>query len=321
MRKPTYAATMDWMNYHHLLYFWTAVREGSVSRAAKKLRLARTTVTGQIRVLEESFGERLFERQGRRLALTEMGRIVFGYCEEIFALGNELLETVRGRPSGRPTHLVVGIAENVPKLVAKEILDPALRLAPRVHLVCREDRADRLVAELANHALDVVLTDAPLAPGSGIRAYSHPLGECGVTFLAAPRLAARLRGKFPASLDGAPVLLPTRSTQVRRALDYWFEENEIRPDVHAEFDDSALLKEFGRDGRGAFPAASAIETRVMRQYGVKVVGRLPQIREKFYAISAERRIKNPAVAAICNSARAQIFRKRVSADGEPSIKR
>jgi LysR family transcriptional activator of nhaA len=294
---------MEWLNYHHLLYFWLAARQGGITRAARTLRLAHPTVSGQIHALEDALGEKLLAREGRKLVLTEMGRVVYGYADEIFGLGRELLDTVKGRPTGRPLRLVVGIAEVVPKLVAKRLLDPARELAEPVQLVCREDKTDRLVAELAAGSLDVVLTDAPVQHGGRVRAYNHLLGESGVTFFAAPALAGRHRAGFPGSLDGAPALLPVAGTALRGALEAWFETRRIRPKVEAEFDDTALLKAFGQDGVGLFPAPTAIEAEVRRQYDVEVVGRIPEVRESFYAISPERRLKHPAVVAISAAAR------------------
>lgn len=298
---------MEWLNYHHLLYFWMVVREGGMAKAAAQLRLSHPTVSGQVRALEEALGEKLFVKEGRRLVLTEMGKLVYGYADEIFTLGRELMDTVKGRPTGRPLRLVVGIAEVVPKLIAKRLLDPARALSPQVLLVCREDKTERLFGELAAHELDVVLSDTPLPPGSGVRAYNHLLGECGVTIFARKDLAARHREGFPRSLDGAPMLLPMGSTSARRSLDQWFDERGVRPAVVAEFDDSALLKVFGQDGMGLFPSPTAIEREVCRQYGVVPVGRIDDVRERFYALSGERRIRHPAVSAICDAARTKIF--------------
>lgn len=298
---------MDWLNYHHLLYFYTVAREGGLAPAAQKLRLSHPTISAQIRALEQQLGEKLFEKQGRRLVLTEMGRVVYGYAEEIFTVGRELLDTVKGRPSGKRPRVAVGIAQVVPKLIAKRILDPICRGEPQVQLVCREDTTERLLLSLAEHSLDVVLSDAPLPQTVTVRAYSHLLGECGVTVCATRALAAQHRRGFPRSLDGAPMLLPSASTPVRRELDRWFEQEEVRPSLVAEFDDSALLKVFGQDGLGLFPVPSAIEKTVCKQYGVVVVGRIAEVKERFYAISPERRLRNPAVLRITEGAREKLF--------------
>ena len=298
---------MEWLNYHHLLYFWVVACHGSVTRAAAELRLAQSTVSTQLRTLEEVLGEKLFARTGRRLVLTDVGRLVFRYADEIFGLGRELLETVKGRPTGQPMRLTVGIADAVPKLIAYRLLRPALAVAEPVRIICREDKPDRLLAQLAVHGLDLVLSDAPIGPTTKVRAFNHLLGECGVTFFAAPALARTCRRGFPRSLGGAPMLLPTDNTALRRSLDDWFESEDIRPRVASEFEDSALLMAFGQAGMGLFPAPSAIERQVRSQYGVVVVGRLDTVRERFYAISGERRLKHPAVVAISEAARQRVF--------------
>lgn len=298
---------MEWLNYHHLLYFWTVVREGTVARAGERLSLAQPTISGQLRTLENVLGEKLFTRSGRRLVPTETGRLVYRYADEIFSIGREMMETLKGRPSGRPMKLTVGIADAVPKLIAYRLLQPALALPEPVHLVCREDKPDKLLAELAVHELDLVLTDAPMAPSVRVRAYSHLLGECGVSFFGVPALASRYRKGFPKSLEGAPMLLPTDNTALRRALDEWFEATKIHPAVIGEFDDSALLKVFGETGRALFPAPTAIEREVLKQYHVALVGRADTVRSHFYAVSVERRLKHPAVVAIADGARKKLF--------------
>lgn len=300
-----YNLRMEWLNYHHLLYFYTVARLGSVARAAVELRLAQPTISGQIRQLEGVLEERLFQRAGRGLALTDMGRIVLGYAEEIFGLGRELLDVVKGRPSGRPLRLVVGIADVVPKFVAWRLLQPALGMAEPVRLVCREGKSERLFAELSIQELDLVLSDAPLPPAARVKAYSHLLAESAVEFFAVPELAARYRKNFPASLDGAPVFLPTEATSLRRGLDQWFEELGVRPRIVAEFDDSALLKTFGQAGGGLFPAPAVIGAEIQRLYGVRAVGVVgsESVHERFYAISVERRLKHPAVLLISQVAR------------------
>jgi len=298
---------MGRLNYHHLMYFWLVAREGGLAAAAAKLRLSHSTLSAQIRSLEESLGEKLFERKGRNLALTEMGRLVYGFADEIFTLGDELLDTVRGRPTGRTLKLVVGISEVVPKLVAKRLLEPARSRAINARISCREDKPERLLAELASHALDVVISDRPSPAGGGTRIFNHLLGECGVTIFARGPLAAKHRPGFPRSLDRAPMLLPTESTALRRAFDQWCDAHGIRPRIEGEFDDLALMKAFGQDGRELFPAPSVIESAVRRQHGVEVVGRIPEVKERFYAVSAERRIRHPAVIAICEKARNDLF--------------
>lgn len=296
---------MEWLNYHHLLYFWTVAREGSVTRAAAQLRLAQPTVSGQIRALESSLGEKLFTRSGRGLVLTEVGRVVFRYADEIFGLGRELMDTLQGRPTGRPVRLHVGIVDVLPKLIAYRLLQPALG-AGGLHMECREDKLDRLLAELAVHGLDLVLADAPIGPAVKIRAFSHLLGECGVTIYGTEALARRYRKGFPRSLDGAPFLLPTDNTSLRRSLDQWFDVHHVRPEVVGEFEDSALLKVFGEVGAGLIPSPAAVEADV-EAAGLHRVGSAEGIRERYYAISVERRLKHPAVVAISHAARRRLF--------------
>jgi LysR family transcriptional activator of nhaA len=294
---------MEWLNYHHLLYFWMVVREGGVARAAERLGLSQPTVSSQVQALQAMLGEPLFTRVGRRLVPTDVGQIVFRYADEIFAAGRELVETVRGRASGRPMRFVAGVADVVSKQIAYRLLAPALRLPDPVRIVCRENRVDRLLAQLAVHELDLVLADTPVPPTVHVKAYSHLLGECGVTLFAAAPLARRLKRRFPASLDGAPLLMPGDGTVLRRQLDDWFQQTGVRPAILGEFDDSALMKAFGEQGLGAFFAPSAIAAEIRRQHRVTAIGEVEAIRERYYAISYERRIKHPAVAAIAEHAR------------------
>lgn len=299
---------MEWLNYHHLLYFWTVVREGGVSRAAEQLRLAQPTVSAQVKLLEDTLGEKLFERQGRRLVVTDVGRVVYRYADEIFAVGRELLETLKGRPAaGRPMPLAVGVANAVPKLVVHRLLQPAMSGAHAIRLLCREDSTEALLAELATHALDVVIADVPAPPHVRVKVFSHLLGESDTSFFAAGKLATTLRRRFPRSLNEAPVLLPSPHTSLRRALDHWLEAQDLHPTVLGEFDDSALMKAFGQAGEAAFPAPTAIEAEVVRQYRVQVVGRAAAVRERYYAISAERRLRHPGVLAITAAAKTEVF--------------
>jgi LysR family transcriptional activator of nhaA len=300
---------VNWLNYHHLLYFWTAAREGSITKACRQLHLTQPTVSGQIRALERSLKTRLFERSGRSIALTETGRMVFRYADEIFSLGRELQDTLNSRPAGHALRLVVGVAEALPKLIVHRLLEPALHLGEEVRITCIDGEPDRLLAQLALHELDLVVSDFPANPRLGMKAFNHLLGDCGVTFFAKDDLARKYRRGFPASLDGAPMLLPSGNTALRRSLDQWFDEQEIRPKVRAEFTDSALLKAFGAFGDGIFVAPTAVEEDVRRMYGVSVVGREDSVRESFYAISVEKRLKHPAVVAISQTARKKLFRE------------
>jgi LysR family transcriptional regulator, transcriptional activator of nhaA len=297
---------MDWLNYHHLLYFWTVARIGSVSRASEELRLTQATVSAQLKSLEQSLGEKLFRKSGRHLVLTDTGKIVFRYAEEIFSLGQELIGTLKGRPAGRLARVTVGVADVMAKLVVYKLIEPALKLKDPYRLVCKEGTNSELLAALAVHDIDVMLSDGPIDPAINVKAFSHLLGECGVILFGAPRLAAKYRAAFPRSLDGAPFLLPTSNTTARRSLDQWFESENIRPTIVAEFEDSALLKVFGQRGLGLFVAPSVISAEVQRQYDVKIVGRMENVTERFYAISLDRKLKHPAVVAISDAARARL---------------
>jgi LysR family transcriptional activator of nhaA len=278
-----------------------------VTRAAESLFVSQPAISAQIRKLEKQFGEKLFQKSGRTLELTAMGRVAFGYADEIFSLGRELTQTIRGQPTERPLRLAVGVAQTLPKLAAYQLVAPALEMDRPVRLVFREDHPERLFAELALHSLDLVLTDAPLPGSINVKAYNHLLGECGVSFMGTPDLAKRFRDGFPDSLDGAPLLLPTTNTMLRRALDRWFGDRSVRPLTVAEIEDSAVLKVFGQEGAGLFAVPTVVEARVQDQYGVELVGREDSVRERFFGISAERRIKHPAVVAITEAARQRLF--------------
>jgi LysR family transcriptional activator of nhaA len=300
---------MEWLNYHHLLYFWTVAREGSIAKASRELRLAQPTISGQIRMLENSLDQKLFQKVGRNLVLTDVGQVVYRYADEIFRVGRELQDTIRDRPTGSPLRFSVGVADAVPKLIAYHLLQPAMRLPQKIYLICREDKPNRLVAALSIHELDLVISDSPLSPTVNVRAFSHLLGESGVTFFANRGLAARLGGRrFPKSLDGVPFLAPADNTSLRRSLEQWFEGLSVHPVIIGEFEDTALINVFGQSGDGVFVAPSAIERQVERQFNVRRIGRVAQVRESFYAISAERRLKHPAVVAISQSARHELFK-------------
>ncbi len=296
---------MEWLNYHHLLYFWTVAQKGSIAAASEELRLAAPTISNQIRKLEESLGEKLFRRSGRGLVLTDMGRVAMRYADEIFSLGREFTDTLKDRPTGRPLRFSVGIVDVLPKLLAYELLEPAFRLHAPVRIICREDRPDHLLADLAVHELDIVLSDSPVSPSANIRAFTHILGECGVTFFASPKVTLP-RKRFPSVLDGAPFLLPTDNAALRRGLDEWFDANDIHPKVVGEFEDLALLHVFAEHGIGVFGAASVMDAQI-RRYGFRRIGHTEEIRVHFYAISMERKLRHPAVVAICEAARRTLF--------------
>jgi LysR family transcriptional activator of nhaA len=302
---------MEWLNYHHLFYFWVVAREGTIARAATELRVTRPTISAQIRSLEDTLGERLFERRGRRLALTDAGRLAARYAEEIFALGRELPAMLQGsRIGARPLRLVVGASDVLPKAIVHRLLQPALELDVPVRLVVREDRpVEDFVGELAVHSVDLVLADGPVGPYP-VRAFNHLLGECGTTFFAVDRLASSRRGRFPKSLHGAPLLLPGLRSSLRRAIDEWLARRGIVPDVRADLDDTALVEVFGEHGRGIFAGPSVIESEIRARRGVKIVGRVPELRQQFYAITVERRHQHPAVAAVCAAPRHDVFGRR-----------
>jgi LysR family transcriptional activator of nhaA len=300
---------MEWLNYHHLLYFWTVVRTGSVAAASAELKLAPPTISVQIRRLEERLGEKLLRRSGRHVVPTEMGQVVYRYADEIFALGRALVDPARGRPTGRPMHVVIGVHDGVPKSIARRLIEPALTLPEPVRITCREGSAEQLLADLSVQRLDVVLADAPIAPTVKVRAYNHLLGETGLSFLGVPRLVRKYRPGFPRSLRDAPMLMPMSDTTVRRNLDQWLESLDVRPRVVGEFDDSELLWEFGAIGLGVFSAPLVLETHLVRLYNVQRIGWAPSVLSTFYAISVERKLKHPAAVAICDAARSTLFAK------------
>jgi LysR family transcriptional activator of nhaA len=298
---------MEWVNYHHLLYFWAVAREGGLVPAGKLLGLSHPTLSAQVHALEDQLGEKLFTRMGRKLALTDVGRVVFRYADEIFTLGREMVDTVKGRRVGQPLRLDVGVVDVVPKLVVRRLLQPALSMPEPVRIACYEDSYDKLLVELAQHTLDIVIADSPVPTGSSVRAFSHLLGETGVSFFGSKALARKFKKGFPKSLDRAPMLLPLEDSTLGRALHQWFERHDVRPRIVAEFEDSALLKVFGADGIGIFTAPTAVQREVCRQYGVSVIGDAVGVKERFYAVSVERRLKNPAVIAITDVARHELF--------------
>lgn len=298
---------MEWINYHHLFYFWTVVRAGSIGRASEQLRLAPPTISTQLRSLEENLGEKLLTRSARGVQPTEIGQIVYRYADDIFSLGREMLDTVKGRPTGHPLQVVIGIADVVPKEISHALIAPALQLGEPVQITCREDNQEHLLAELAIQELDVVLSDTPIGPPAKVRAYNHLLGECGMTFLATRELSKKHRGRFPRVLHNAPLLLPADNTNVRRALDQWFESQQIRPFVVGQFEDFALLRRFGETGAGMFAIPSVLEKQFHQQGNLRIVGRADAVRNRFYAISVERKLKHPGVVAICETARHELF--------------
>ncbi|HZN67845.1 MAG TPA: transcriptional activator NhaR [Tepidisphaeraceae bacterium] len=294
---------MKWINYNHLYYFWMVARHGGVVRAAEEMMVSQPTVSTQLKELEGALGHKLFERAGRGMRLTESGRVAFGYANEIFSLGQELLNALEHRTASPSLRLAAGVLDVIPKPVARQLLAPALSLPQPVRLVCREDKADRLLADLAARRTDVVLSDSPIGTAVQLQGHNHLLGESGVTFFATADLAKRHRKGFPKSLNGAPLLLPTEHTEVRRSLNLWFDSKRIHPVVAGEFDDSALMFWFGRTGAGIFPAPTAVEAELRKEMDLDVVGRVRDVRERFYAITLEEHPRHPGVVAICKAGR------------------
>lgn len=295
------------INFKHLHYFFMVAREGGIARAGERLQITPQTISGQLSLLQENLGVDLFTKVGRNLELTEVGRLVLSYADEIFSLGGELEEVLHQKPIGRTQLFRVGVADVVPKSIAHRVLEPALRMPEPIRMICRESNLDTLLAELAVHRLDLVLANRPIPPTVSTRGFSHKLGECGVSFFATEKLRKSLRGDFPHCLEGAPMLLPNVGNQLRGAVDQWLDKQRIRPRTIAEFDDSALMKAFGQKGVGVFLAPSAIREEVECQYQVTAIGRVDEVKERFYAISVERRVLHPVVAAVVEAARTMLF--------------
>jgi LysR family transcriptional activator of nhaA len=310
---PTPAAStrilddLQQLNFSHLLYFWTVARDGSIAGACERLHLSQPTVSMQIRKLESTLGHRLFERSGRTLVLTEIGRTVYEYADDVFALGRELLGTLRGLPGKHSGRLQVGIPTFLPKLITYRLLQPVLKIPEAVQLVCHEAELNELIGGLARHKFDAILTDRQITSAGAARSFNHPLGECEIAVCGAPELAERYAPGFPDSLADAPFLLPTTASEIRRALDRWFDGLPWSPRVVAEFDDNALMKEFGGGGGGVFPMPATVLPEVTRQYGVLPIGRLPQIRIRYYVVTTERKLTHPAIQLIVDTARSGVL--------------
>lgn len=294
---------MRHLNYHHLLYFWTVAREGSIAKAAESLHLTPQTISGQLKLLDEAVGNPLFQRSGRNLALTDVGQMVKTYADEIFGIGAELAQAVRNPTPGRPTTLHVGVVNSIAKLIAYRMLEPALRMDDPLRLICVEGPLEQLLGDLSVHRIDLVLSDRPLPLGLHVKAYGHDLGRSDVAIFAHRDQADRYSKDFPISLNGAPMLLPTQDKVLRRNLDDWMARHDLKPRIIAELEDSALLKAFGEAGRGLFPAPDAISREIELMYHCVPVGIIDGISESYFALSTERRIKHPAVSAITRIAR------------------
>lgn len=295
------------VNYKHLHYFWVVAREGGVARASERLNLTPQTISGQLSLLESHLDVTLFNRVGRNLELSETGRLVLSYADEIFSLGGELEEMIHKLPEQRPQLFRVGVVDVLPKSIAHCILAPALQMPEQVRMICREASIDTLLAELAVHRLDLVLADRPIPSTVSTRAFSHKLGECPVSFFASENIKEQLVGEFPACLENAPLLLPSSGTQLRSGIDQWLNKYRIRPRIISEFDDSALMKAFGQEGAGIFIAPAVIKDEVERQYQVSSIGQIDEVKEKFYAISVERKVSHPIVSQVMEIARESLF--------------
>lgn len=292
---------MDWLNYHHLRYFWIVAKEGSLARAAERLRVSQPSISGQIRELEAAFGQRLFKKEGRKNVLTEAGRMVQRYAEEIFSLGGEMMNALHERPTESAMRVRIGLTDSFPKLVGNEILKPVFSLGRAVQVICREGKPEDLIAQLAAHRLDLVLADEPPSSSVNIRVFDHRLGETGSLFCAAKRLAAKLQPGFPRSLDGAPALLPAENAPLRRAAETWLRDRGLKPRVAAEFEDPALMKVMAAEGRGFIILPSAVSGIALKRYGLHVIGHADDCRVSFHAFTAERKVEHPAVTAITRS--------------------
>lgn len=292
---------MDYLNYHHLRYFWVVAKEGGLRKAAEKLRLSQPTISAQIAALEGAFGEPLFRRTGRNLVLTEAGHQILSYADEIFSIGQELVNTLKQRPTSRLLRVQIGITDSVPKMVAYQIIRPCFALDQPKHVLCREGKAGDLLLQLASYRLDIVLADEPAPSSLPLKVYNHLLGECGVAFCAAPKLASKLKRQFPASLNDAPALMPAATGTLRQSLEKWFFAANIRPRVIAEFDDTALMIEMAIDGLGFCVLPNFVAKDAIPRYGFRMIGATNECRQQFYAITAERKLTHPAVVAITSS--------------------
>lgn len=298
---------MERINYQHLYYFWAVAKYGTITAACDRLHLAQPTISGQLAVFEQAVGEKLLRKEGRKLVLTDTGRAVFHYADEIFALGREMTHMLKGLGTERGVRLNIGISDALPKLIAYRLIEPVLKISDPAQIQCTEDKSERLLNEIGLHSIDMMLSDVPATPASGTRVFNHFLGESKVAVFAAPALLARYRDDFPRSLNGAPFLLPTHNTALRRSLDQWFDTQQISPVVQAEVEDSALLKTFGAASAGLFFSAETVASEIKRQYGTEMLGVADGVVERFYAITAQRRMKHPLVTAILQHAKQGLF--------------
>ena len=298
---------MERINYQHLYYFWVVAKHGSISAACEILHLAQPTISGQLAIFEQAVGARLWRKEGRRLVLNDTGRAVFHYADEIFTLGREMTHMLKGRATERGIRLNIGVSDAMPKLIAYRLIAPLLSMSEPTQIHCVEDKTERLISEIGLHSIDLLLSDVPATPASGARIFNHVLGESPVGIFAAPQLADRYRQDFPRCLKGAPFLLPTSNTALRRSLDQWFDFQQISPSIQAEVEDGALLKTFAAAGVGLFFSPSAVSGEIQRQYGTSMLGLAEGVVERFYAITAQRQLKHPLVSKILEHAQQGLF--------------
>lgn len=289
---------VEFLNYHHLRYFWTVAKEGSLRRASELLNVSQPSICTQIKLLEASLGESLFRPSGRSLELTEFGQLICGYAEDIFTLGSEILRATKQAPSARTLRLQVGVVDSFPKLMSYDILRPVLEHQPPVQLICQEGKLADLVSQLNTHRIDVVLSDEPASPGIAGRVFNHALGSSDITFCAMPHLAKKLKGRFPKNLNDTPALLPTHNCNLRRDLEKWFESTGVQPRVVAEFEDTAMMKIVATSGLGVIAVPTVVASEAIERYGFVPIGRTKEVAIQFYAITAERRFTHPAILAI-----------------------
>ena len=296
------------MNFKHLYYFWVTARAGGIMRAGEQLHTTPQTLSGQIKLLEDNLGRKLFRKQGRQLELTEDGRKALSYADDIFALGSELRAAMTNTQAGvRTLEFRVGVADSVAKSVAYRLIEPALSIEEPVRLIGSEGKFPDLLAQLALHRLDLVIADEPLSKRISVKAFNHALGTTPMSFFCTAKLRDTLKGRFPQCLHQAPMLIQGAASSVRQQLDGWLVKQKIQPRVVGEFDDGALMTAFGREGRGVFMSPTILEKETVAHYGVQVLGRTDELEEEFFAVSVERRISHPCVAAITQNARGRLF--------------
>ena len=306
------------MNYKHLHYFWTVLRAGSIARASAQLHLTPQTLSGQIKLLEGRLGKPLLRKVGRGVEPTDTGRMVQRFADEIFSIGAALQDALSSdQEDVARGSLRVGVVDSVPKSIACHVLEPALAMPDRGRLVCVEGKLTALLAELAVHRLDLVVSDVPMPASLSVKAFTHLLGKTDISFFASSELLQRVgltlrqaRSRFPRCLSLLPWLMPNADSVLRPRLDAWLSDQAVVPRIVAEFDDGALTKAFGRQGFGVFAGPAILAPEIEAQYQVVQLGTTHELMEEFYAISIERRISNPAVAAITAAARRELFPKR-----------